>query len=382
MRSGRSGSGRADPPGAQCAERRHQRPRHADLLCEPVAVRGQLELAIRVEPSWPHVRIIYERGIVLMIDSAWKDWYRSAHNGRCRASGELFEKYVTEVLKRFHTDFLNPSPMGTHGDGGCDGVAEHGSILYACYGQRATTDIDRKTRDKLESDFARAIANWSGFSTWRFVTNASCGPMTTKSVVALQQQHAQGTQRPISIEIWDVDELWWKAVDKLKPSQIDQVIPGVPHAQDVELEDLVQLIQRLETMDRVVPDRVESIRPVPLTKMDFNNLPKTTRAEFNEGRMLSTRIDDWFSEQADPELRDEKARRFRAIYQEARHATRDVREIVRRIYGALGGQDFDLSTKRANAVYAVTAYFFDSCDIFEEPPVEYVGGEGRDVASH
>ena len=98
--------------------------------------------------------------------------------------------------------------------------------------------------------------------------------------------------------------------------------------------------------------------------------------------MLSARIDDWFSEQADPELRDEKARRFHAIYQETRHTTQDVREIVRRIYGALGGQDFDLSTKRANAVYAVTAYFFDSCDIFEEPPAERVGGEGRDVASH
>ena len=178
------------------------------------------------------------------------------------------------------------------------------------------------------------------------------------------------------------DDRRWKAVNKLTLAQLDEVIPGVPHAQNVELADLVHLILSLEDIDGAGPDHIESIRPVPSTKMEFNNLPETTRAELYAGRLLSSRIDKWFSEQANPELRDEKAQRFRVIYQEARQATQDVREIVRRIYGALGGQDFDLSTKRANAVYAVTAYFFDSCDIFEEPPAEHDGGELRDVASH
>ena len=163
--------------------------------------------------------------------------------------------------------------------------------------------------------------------------------------------------------------------------KLDEVIPGVPHAQNVEFADLVKLILSLEDVDGDGPDHIEPIRPVPATKMDFNTLPETTRAEFNAGRLLSARIDKWFSEQADPELRDEKAQRFRVIYQEARRATEDVREIVRRVYGALGGQDFDLSTKRANAVYAVTAYFFDSCDIFEEPPAENAGGEVLDATA-
>ena len=206
--------------------------------------------------------------------------------------------------------------------------------------------------------------------------------MPTKSVLALRAQHAPGSQRPILIEIWKADDLWWKAVNKLTLAQLDEVIPGVPHAQNVELADLVHLILSLEDIDGAGPDHIESIRPVPSTKLEFNNLPETTRAELYAGRLLSSRIDKWFSEQANPELRDEKAQRFRVIYQEARQATQDVREIVRRIYGALGGQDFDLSTKRANAVYAVTAYFFDSCDIFEEPPVEHDRDELHDVASH
>lgn len=79
-----------------------------------------------------------------MIDSAWKSWYKAKHDQRCQASGEAFEIYVTELLSRFHSDFVNPSPMGSYGDGGCDGLADSGAIFYACYGQRATTGIDQK----------------------------------------------------------------------------------------------------------------------------------------------------------------------------------------------------------------------------------------------
>ena len=78
------------------------------------------------------------------------------HDQRCLASGEAFEKYVESVLTRHHSDYFNPDPMGRHGDGGCDGVAESGTILYACYGQRALADADRKLKKKFESDFARA----------------------------------------------------------------------------------------------------------------------------------------------------------------------------------------------------------------------------------
>lgn len=310
-----------------------------------------------------------------VIDSAWKSWYRAKHDQRCLASGTEFEGYVTSLLARLHPDYLNPSPMGRYGDGGCDGLADDGSILYACYGQRATTSVEQKTKDKIESDFARAIACWSDFSTWRFVTNAPCGPLSIQTIVDLRRKHAPGTERPIVMDIWQAEDLWWNVAAKLTPKQLDEVIPGVPHAENVELADLVELILSLEEVDRNDSDNLESIRPVPSTKMDFNKLPETTRAEFNVGRLLSVRIDRWFSQQSNPTMRDEKAQRFRAIYQEARQATTDVREIVRRVYGALGGQDFDLDTKRANAVYAVTAYFFDSCDIFEEPPDTYDGSE-------
>lgn len=314
-------------------------------------------------------------------DPAWKQWYRAMHDQRCLASGEAFEKYVESVLTRHHSDYFNPDPMGRHGDGGCDGVAESGTILYACYGQRALADADRKLKKKFESDFARALGQWE-FKKWRFVTNAQFGPLPTKRLVELQREHSKDSDRPIEIDVWNTDKLWSDAVSLLSERHLDEIIPGVPHAQDAQLEDMVELIQALESGDTESSDVTVAIRPVPASKMDFNKLPETTRAEFNTGRVHAPRIQEWFSRQYDPELRDRKAQRFREIYQQARAATTDVREIVRSIYGAIGGPDFDLSTKRANAVYAVTVFFFDSCDIFEEPPANYNGEESDNASSY
>ena len=41
---------------------------------------------------------------------------------------------------------------------------------------------------------------------------------------------------------------------------------------------------------------------------------------------------------------------------------------MEQIYIAVGGSDFRLDQSRANAVYAIASYFFDSCDIFEAVP--------------
>lgn len=308
-----------------------------------------------------------------MIDSAWKYWYRAMHDQRCCASGEDFENYVAQILNRFHDDYMNPDPMGRLGDNGCDGAADNGNIIYACYGSRAITDIDRKTTNKIEKDFARFIENWSDATTWRFITNSPIGPTTTKAIIKLRKEYGPESARPVRIEVWTSDDLWWEAAEKLTWEQLNQVIPGAPHSSDVELSDLVQVIESLDEAEVDLSTEVEPIVPVPATKMDYNRLHEATRLEFNGGRRLSPRIDRWFAEQPDPQLRDEKAKRFKIIYRQARQATSNPFEIAHTIYAAVGGPNFQCDAKRANAVYAVTVYFFDSCEIFETPPAEFSG---------
>jgi hypothetical protein len=306
-----------------------------------------------------------------MRDAAWQDWYRAQHDLRCRAHGDDFEEYVTAVLEAFHPDFINPSPAGSLGDGGADGLASGGSILYACYGQRAIQNAEQKLHDKMKSDFERALSQWPVFVDWRFVTNASPGPKATAYLVAIQNQYGTGKEREITPAIWSPEKLWRKIVSKLDTEALDWLLPGVPRALNVELIDLVPLLEELS----VRPSRTatsQSIRPVPLGKVSFNNLPVDAQLELNEGRLIAHRIDRWFSEASDPDLRDTAGETFRELYEAQERVTSNPREILERIYTSLAGSDFRYDSARANAAYAVTSYFFDSCHIFKEPPQNYI----------
>lgn len=304
-----------------------------------------------------------------LLDPAWKEWYKAKHR-ECylTESGDGFERYVTRVLDLEYRDFINPSPMGQSGDGGCDGTACSGRLFFACYGQRAKVRQDDKTSAKLKHDFERALECWVDFEEWQFVTNASFGIASTKSLHRFQREHEQGSARPLTIRVIETPEKFWNEhVSNLSPEKLDALFPGAPHAQSVELEDLVELIETLENSP-CPDDSASDLRPVSDKKMDYNRVAEVNRCEMNVGRLMSQRVEQWFGEQADPELRDEKAASFNRIYLRAKEQTDEPSEIFSRIYIALAGRDFTLSKRRANAAYAVTAYFFDTCDIFERVP--------------
>lgn len=299
----------------------------------------------------------------------WLDWYHLRHQQECLKPGTPFEDFVTDVLGRHHDDFLNPSPAGRLGDGGCDGLAEAGTILYACYGQRPDRRAERETNAKFRSDFERGRDSWPTFIEWRFVTNTQIGPETGKSYAEFQQQHRADSVRPLQLRIWLPNDLWTNVVGKLRPEVLNEVFPGAPGIENLELSDLLPLLDALGRQ----PDGsafAASILPVPPNKMDFNDLPEGSRVEFNSGRLMAPRIAKWYADHSDPSLADAHGERFKEIYRAGREVTADPAEILERIYVAVAGANFRMDAKRANATYAVVSYFFDSCHIFEAPTTE------------
>lgn len=300
------------------------------------------------------------------LDSAWKQWYRLNHkDAYMNKSGESFEAYISDVMEKLYPDFIDPDPMGRLGDGGCDGLANKGQLFIACYGQRARANQDAKAKAKIQSDFEHAVQGTTGFTEWCFITNAQIGPTAAQLVTELQRQYDSSSTRPLTISIVKSESQFWdRFTSLLTPHQLDSLFPGAPHAQHAELEELVGLIESLENPAPKPTD----LKPVSSKKMDYNDIPATTRIELNEGRELSPRIELWFSEQADPELRDSKAEVFHNIYEEAKKTANSTTEIMEQIYIAVGGRDFRLDQSKANDVYAIASYFFDSCDIFEAVP--------------
>lgn len=301
------------------------------------------------------------------ITPAWRDWYRLQHMESCRRTGQGFEDYVTGVLREFHDDFINPAPAGSLGDGGSDGLAVAGSVCYACFGYREMRDAERKLAAKIESDFDRAFATYNTFDRWFFVTNTSPGPQAVQVLTMLQQTHGSSSDRTVAIRLWKAEDLWDHVVGKLSSEVLNRLFPGAPGVAHLELRDLIPLMDGLDQGDLSDAD-IAGINPVPPDKVGYNDLPPPASLELNEGRLFSKRIEDWFQGHADPTLRDRQGQAFQAIYRRHRQVSVEPGPLLERVYVSLGGSDFRLDAVRANAVYAVTAYFFDACDIFEVPP--------------
>lgn len=313
----------------------------------------------------------------MLLTANWREWYRARHQHECFKSGAPFEDYVTSVLRRHHSDFVNPNPTGTFGDGGCDGLANAGAVLYACYGQRPGRDAERELANKINGDFSRALEKWNTFTTWIFATNAPVGPLATAAITALQQAHGAGSARHLTISVMTPDDLWIRIVSTFAQSVLDDLFPGAPGTANVELADLMPLLETLDLFVAAAPSP-GAILPVPPDKMDFNKIPEATRAEFNVGRLLAHRVETWYQNSSDPGLYDSHAERFRQIYTEARATTIDPGEIVERLYVAIAGANPRMDAKRANAAYAVISFFFDACAIFERPAHEAVSSAASD----
>lgn len=308
-----------------------------------------------------------------MLPTPFIEWYQGQHERRSRLTGTEFEVYVTRALRLHHPDFLNPPPTGPAGDGGTDGLAEGGTISYACYGSQSIRDQQSRLISKMEKDLARAAAVWSSFNIWRFISNVPCGPNAAKWILEANN-HWNGTdRRDIHVLFWTPDHVWTSIIRDLEPRHLNELYPGVPGAQNVELEDLVPLIDAL-TNEPLAPEVNPKITEVSAYKLEFNALHESTRIEFNEGRVLAPSIEGWFARNPLPAARDQAANAFRRIYSSIAQSTDEPRERVERCYIAVGGSDFRANSKRANAVYAITAYFFDSCDIFEGPPEDWSPG--------
>ncbi|WEV46246.1 hypothetical protein OZX62_07310 [Bifidobacterium sp. ESL0690] len=169
------------------------------------------------------------------------------------------------------------------------------------------------------------------------------------------------------MEHWNGQKLWDDVVSELNEKQREKLLPGVPHAQNVNFEELVGLIMNIENEPVVYNRRIGEVSP---KKMDWNAIPATKRAEFEEGRLSVPRIDQWFAMQGDPDLCDRKAQSFHDRYEYFRKVSNTPDEILEGLYVDLGGPDFRYDSGLANAVYAVVVYFFDRCDIFEDPLAE------------
>ena len=111
------------------------------------------------------------------------------------------------------------------------------------------------------------------------------------------------------------------------------------------------------------------IKPVPGNKINHNSLSKNVETMLSSGMRKSNQVRNFFKEHKDPRYGDRITAAYNKKYNELKEQILDPDLIFYELQNFTAGET--RSTPEIEcAILAILAYFFEECEIFEEPPIK------------
>lgn len=316
------------------------------------------------------------------MDAQKKAIYRLLLNYQLsKLAGFAFQNFFVDAMQYANPGFVPVKPQGNQGDWKNDG---HDPATGAYFQIYSPEQIDEGSAiKKLEEDFAGLVAKWSdgsvypsGVKEFYFVLNDARRvvlggfPTTIAALESLKQKHGL------------------KKCELFLKSDVENLVLGLPEDQIIALVGFppnpgsIQVLS-LSLINEVVVHIVQSTSARSLVqslvdpdfekKIAFNELVTTANwlrdADYRRGT-----LEDYFKANG-KFTRQEVRDRLRAIYEaSATLPAATVKTADERLFHMLqeicpSPQNFDPRLKREiqDAALVIVAYFFESCDVFEEP---------------
>jgi hypothetical protein len=275
--------------------------------------------------------------------------------------GTAFQDWFVQLAGHAHgADFEEVRPYGKQGDLKCDGrLVSIGAIfqVYAPYLMK-----DSELNAKIKEDFEGAILHWDGWlKTWIFVHNDARGlpPGVTQYLDALRTRNPK-----VKIEVWSEPELLslLRRMDLASHQLMFGYAPSLAVVDRLAMQDLVPIIEALSRAEPSVTD--PPLTPPSLQKLERNSLSSDAAVLLQMGRRKSDLVRTFFARGSRPDLGEHIAQAFREHYQTLKSLGLSADSIFRSLQEYAGGNG---DPQRQGAALAVVTYFFDACDIFEDP---------------
>lgn len=279
-----------------------------------------------------------------------------------RKKGAEFQDWFVRIANdAYGTSFQRVRPMGQKGDYKCDGYVTAEQIVFQCY---APTDYtEQKLNQKIQEDFDGAKEHWKGqIKKWVFVHSDTrgLGPDTTQLLNKLRNENPN-----ITIETWCENELRDMAM-ALKLHQLEAIFgfsPSKAILDKLSFEDIAPVLAAIHAQD---PDPFgPPIKPVSVAKLEKNQLPIDAAELLKIGRRKEQLVQYYFDRHSQPDFGERVAQAFREKYAALKSIGTPPGRIFNEMQQFAGGIQDDV--KKQGAVLAIVSYFFERCDIFEDP---------------
>ena len=303
-----------------------------------------------------------------------------------RAMGTEFQNLFTRIMSYSSADFWPVKPQGAQGDWKNDGHEPSAGRYFQVYAPEVFDEA--AAIGKIVDDFNGLVAKWgnaavypAGIKEFYFVindgyrVNPGVYPTTYKTLETLRQTHGLDICRPFLSK--DLEE----KLLALAEDQILNVIGFLPNPADIKVlrfDLLAEVIGHIirNPIGRSLVNKLAS--PKFDEKIKFNRL-NYTGAWLTEGDYRRGSVEQFFkanSEFARQDVRD----KLKAMYDDAMNQDlvdiqdgptkedQQFESILRMIAPKNVDRDARQHKDLEDAALVLMAYFFESCDIFEEPP--------------
>lgn len=290
------------------------------------------------------------------------------------SNGQAFEDLFSKVMESKNPNFKRVKPQGSLGDRKNDGYDQIQGKYYQAYGPEDLKNNVADAMAKLEDDFSGLIAYWDSISKVReyyFVLNdrfKGTYPGIEKKLSLIKEKHRNdGLEVCTTLLTKEIEDTFLSLTDD-NIIWIVGLIPDPSNIRTLDYSILSEIISHVMKYqgEYMAPGRL--IVPDYYEKISFNRLSDIVKDLLKGANYVHGAIDDYFkynSDYAKQALRDKMNEIYlesKSKFSETELENNDVIffDILDKV-----SPDSDLSTKNASLV--VISYFFESCDIFEDP---------------
>jgi hypothetical protein len=287
-----------------------------------------------------------------------------------KSNSDGFQDFFSTVMGLLHgDDFVRIRPYGSLGDKGCDGYLQSNGQLFQCYGALAGELKQVATlTTKMTDDFAKALKNLGAtMKEWHMVHNIADG----LPVEAVIKMNALKDANPSLAFGFVGMEGFSERVFRLQPFQIESLLG--PAASDMDAASLNtatlrDLVQHLRSEADAIDFNAQDLRPVPLHKLTYNNLPNHWKQLIAGGWKNAHLVGQYFDRHPDPLTGERIAKLFRDRYDYLKAQLLNPGDIMASLYELVTGIG-TVPPQKQVAVQSLLAFLFENCDIFEREPV-------------
>ena len=292
------------------------------------------------------------------MDEIQRHFYRlKCHVAFLSKKGTEFQDWFVRLAGHSLEGFEAVRPYGRMGDLKSDGWRPSTRTVFQCYAPYEMTEANLNS--KIADDYEGACEHWD-LATWVFVHNDTRGlpPTTVQLLDDLRSED-------VSIEVWTEPQIHGLA-DSLGLREQEIMFgfaPSMAAIRDLSLEDLRGVLDAL--VQAKPPPGEEPVSPPPLEKIAKNSLSDGVEALLIAGRRKEALVERYLQARVDVTLGERIAEAFRRRYAELKAEAPSPDDIFYGLQLYAGG--VGASPNRQAASLAVLTYFFERCDIFEDP---------------